>query len=55
VAATLDGKVAPSIGKDTKSDSNIVLVRRLKAACVLDFILLGVPECEVVPSVVVQS
>jgi hypothetical protein len=52
VAATLDGKVAPSASENKKSGSNVSLVGRLKAACVLDFILLGVPEREVVLSIV---
>jgi hypothetical protein len=55
VAATLDGKVTPSASEHTKSGSNVILVGRLETACVLDFVLLGVPEREVILSVVMQS
>lgn len=49
------GKVKPSISDNTKGRSNIVPVKRFTAIYVLNFMLLGVPEREIVPHVVVQG
>jgi hypothetical protein len=53
MTAAFDSKVAPCGSEDTKSGGYVGCTVRLEAACVTDFLLLRVPEREVILSIVV--
>lgn len=55
MAAAFDSKVAPCGSEDTKSGGYVGCAVGLEAACVADFLLLRVPEREVILSIVVES
>jgi len=53
MAAAFDGKVAPCRSKNMKSGGYVGCAGGLETACVADFLLLCVPEREVILPIVV--